>query len=103
MTTGTKTFTRELADQMFIVTHANVLDEAGNPTEVLLSADITFGVYYSAGHKATVVVGSGGAAMPVKESLEEVRVKWQEALHGQGVTAETPDEGETDAGQQSAG
>lgn len=52
-------------------THANL----GRPVEV--SASLIFSFYYSESHKCVFLVASGGAIIPVSESLEVVREKVQ--------------------------
>lgn len=51
------------------VTHAN------NNSKVFVPVALIFAVYYSEGHKCTLVTASGGAMIPVKESPDEVKAK----------------------------
>lgn len=48
------------------LTHANLL----KPVKV--AKQLVFGVWYSDSHKATLVLASGGAMLPVTESVDEV-------------------------------
>lgn len=52
-------------------THANL----GTPIYVTVTQ--VFSVYYSETHKATLLLATGGAMIPVKESLDAVRQKLQ--------------------------
>jgi len=49
------------------VTHAN------NNTPVMVVRDQIFSFYYSSGHKAVLLMSTGGGMIPVKESLEQVK------------------------------
>jgi hypothetical protein len=51
------------------VTHAN------NNSIVYIPVNQIFAYYYSEGHKATLLVATGGAMIPVKESVDEVKAK----------------------------
>ena len=51
------------------VTHAN------NAAKIFVPVNQIFAVYYSEGHKATLVMATGGAMIPVKETADEVKAK----------------------------
>lgn len=48
------------------VTHANA------NTKVIVVRELLFSFYYSEGHKAVLLMSTGGGMIPVKESLENV-------------------------------
>jgi hypothetical protein len=64
-------------------THANL----NTPVEVLLSQLFTY--YYSESHKSTLLLAIGGAMIPVKEGVDEVR-KALQGLRRETVSAESP-------------
>ena len=45
---------------------------ANHNTEIVIMKDLAFSVYYSPHHRCTMIVSSGGAVAPVKESVTEV-------------------------------
>ena len=47
-------------------THANL------NTEVVVDMDKVFSFYYSQGHKATLLLATGGAMIPVSEPVEKI-------------------------------
>lgn len=47
-------------------THANL------HTEVVVDMDKVFSFYYSQGHKATLLLATGGAMIPVSEPVEKI-------------------------------
>lgn len=49
------------------LTHANLNER------VAVVAELVAGIYYSPHHKCTMVVASGGAIFPAKESTEEIK------------------------------
>jgi hypothetical protein len=51
------------------VTHAN------NGQIVYLPVALIFAFYYSEGHKCTLITASGGAMVPVKETVDEIKAK----------------------------
>lgn len=51
------------------VTHAN------QHTKVYVPVTQIFAYYYSEGHKATLLLATGGAMLPIKESPDEVKAK----------------------------
>jgi len=55
--------------KLISLTHAN-LNES-----VMIVKDLVAAFYYSATHKACLVLFNGGAMLPVKESLEEIERK----------------------------
>lgn len=60
------------------VTHANIRDR-----EVYVDANLLFGWYYSDAAQATILLGPGQAAIPVKESVEKIaELKKKGSKHG---------------------
>jgi hypothetical protein len=59
----------------FEVTHAN--HEA---TPIVVDARQFFAAYYSTTHKCTLLLASGGAMMPVKETVDQVKEKVRACL-----------------------
>lgn len=51
------------------VTHANL------NSKIHVVSDLLYAWYYSEAHKATLLLASGGAMLPVKESCNEVEAK----------------------------
>lgn len=47
-------------------------NHANMNTKIVVMKDLAFSVYYSPNHKATMIVASGGAIVPVRESVNEV-------------------------------
>lgn len=62
------------------VTHANL----NTPVEV--SVGLIYARYYSAGHKSTMLLSSGGALVPVSETLEQIAALIAGANDGAGTT-----------------
>ena len=56
--------------------HANI------DTKVAIIPELVFSVYYSPGHKATLIMSSGGAMVPVKEDVEQVKKQIEETTNG---------------------
>ena len=52
-------------------THANL------NTPIFVTKTQVFSLYFSETHKATLLLATGGAMIPVKESLDEARKKLQ--------------------------
>jgi len=52
--------------------HANHQNEDGSPREIFISKPLVFATYYSDADKATHVVSTAGAIIPVIESPDEV-------------------------------
>ena len=50
-------------------THAN------NRQKVYVAKSLIFSIYYAEVNKCTFILSSGGAILPVSESVEEVRAK----------------------------
>lgn len=53
--------------QVFEYTHANL------STPICVAAQQIFSVYYSNAHKSTILLATGGAMIPVLESVERVK------------------------------
>jgi uncharacterized protein YlzI (FlbEa/FlbD family) len=51
---------------------------ANHNTPIAVVKGQVFSFYYSATHKCVLLLASGGAMIPVKESYEEVKQKLQE-------------------------
>lgn len=51
------------------VTHAN------NNSKIYVPVTQIFAYYYSEGHKATLLLATGGAMLPVKETVDEIKAK----------------------------
>lgn len=55
------------------------LTHANTNREILVTRELVFSIYYSEAHRATHVLSSGGAIIPVSESVNVVR----ERVYGQ--------------------
>lgn len=51
------------------------LTHANTSQKVIVPAALVFAFYHSEGHKCTLVLASGGAMLPVKETPDEVKAK----------------------------